>query len=317
MSLWSKKKPKETPFKSWKLPGDIGTVSLPEFLSVELEDEKTLLAHPGNDLISIRFSSISFTKKGVCTDEVARPYVRKKSEEENHPYYEIGDMGVLSFEKPSEQDGKQLLIRYWYVGSKSTLVIVSATMLSSKLEEPCVTELLSFMPRIIETVAITKTHKFAEYEGHKVPITQEVVAPQAQKITPFGPSENAWLEENRQLAASLSVTYGSGGELSPEELDVVFSRWTFDDDNKESGELVANALGATFGDYLVEEHGFRWVVVSDQYGTDYAVRHPIGETMAFPVSSVGKRIERNEAECFQNLRVAVLATLKQRMEESS
>lgn len=64
----------------------------------------------------------------------------------------------------------------------------------------------------------------------------------------FGPTEHSWLEENRQLAAALCVKYGGGGELTPVELDVVFSRWTDDDEEKESDESVANALGAAFGD---------------------------------------------------------------------
>src|ERR1700733_9934515 len=120
-------------------------------------------------------------------------------------------------------------------------------------------------------------HKIASYEGHEVPITEECVDPVEQKVVDFGPTENGWLEENRQLATALGLKYGSGGFLAPEELDVVFSRWTYDDQEKEPGESVANALGAAFGDYLVEQHGFRWVVVTDQYGTEYAVKHRVAE----------------------------------------
>jgi hypothetical protein len=118
-------------------------------------------------------------------------------------------------------------------------------------------ELLGAMPRIIESVTISKTHKVATYEGQDVPITEQQVDPVEQKITDFSPSENAWLNENRHIAAALGVKYGSGGVLTPEELDVVFSRWTYDDQDKVPGEVVASALGAAFGDYLVEQHEFR------------------------------------------------------------
>jgi hypothetical protein len=37
-----------------------------------------------------------------------------------------------------------------------------------------------------------------------------------------------------------------------------------------------------------------WVVVTDEYGTDYAVRSKQSEVMAFPFSSVAKRIERDQ-----------------------
>ena len=95
------------------------------------------------------------------------------------------------------------------------MVVVSATILTAKLKDPGVKELLALMPRIIESVTISKTHKFATYEGQEVPITEQQVEPVEQKITDFGPSENAWLEENRQFAASLGVKFGSGGALSP------------------------------------------------------------------------------------------------------
>lgn len=316
VAFWSKKKPKEAPVRSWDLPGEIGTVELPDSLSVEMEDDQTLLAYPESNCVSLRFSSISFTKKGEDSGDTAKSYVCKTASEEQHPYYEIGDKGVLSFEEPSEHDGHQLLVKYWYVGSKSTMLVISASILSSKLADPDVKELLDLLPRIVESVAITKTHKIASYEGHEVPITEECVEPDQQKITPFGPSENAWLEENRQFAAALGVKYGGGGELVPEELDVIFSRWTYEDQDKEPGDSVANALGAAFGDYLVDQHGFCWVVVTDQYGTDYAVKHQIAETMAFPSSSVMKRIERDEPECFQDLRAAILDILQKQMGQS-
>ncbi len=142
------------------------------------------------------------------------------------------------------------------------------------------------------------------------------VEPMAQKITPFGPSENAWLEENRQLAAAMGIKYGSGGALTLEELDVVFGRWTLEVEDKEPAMTVANALGSAFGDFVVEQHGFSWVVVTDQYGTDYAVKHPVLELIAFPSSSVAKRIERNEPECFVNLRTAILDTARRNVAQS-
>jgi hypothetical protein len=203
MAFWSKKKPDVAPLRSWDLPGEIGTVSLPDSLSVEMEDDKTLLACPANNFIAIRFSSISFTKKDEDSGDAAKSYVCKKATEDHCPYYEIGDKGVLSFEKPSEQDGQQLLIKYWYVGSKSTLVVISATILPIRLADPEVKDLLDLLPRIIESVTINKTHKIAVFEGHEVPITEQALKEEVQgeqKITVFGPSENAWLEENRQLA---------------------------------------------------------------------------------------------------------------------
>lgn len=102
--------------------------------------------------------------------------------------------------------------------------------------------------------------------------------------------------------------------LTPNELDIVFSRWMTDEEPKELADEVAAALGAAFGDYLVDEHGFRWVVVQDEYGREYAVSDAAARVTAFPRSSVSKRIEDGETECFQNLRIGIL-DLQQRMQQ--
>jgi hypothetical protein len=76
MALWWKEKPKEKPLRQWNLPGDIGTVSLPDSLVVEKENDDTLLAFPAaNESNSLRFSCISFTKKGGDSDNIAKNYV--------------------------------------------------------------------------------------------------------------------------------------------------------------------------------------------------------------------------------------------------
>jgi hypothetical protein len=136
-----------------------------------------------------------------------------------------------------------------------------------------------------------------------------------QEIVPFGPKENAWREQSLELVRALGLKYGSSGDLTPKELDMVFSRWMHDNGERESNDAVANALGAAFGDYLVEQHGFRWVVVTDKYGTEYAVRHGIGESMAFPRTSVQKRIERRCPGFFQDLCLGILDQLKRSKEE--
>ena len=55
-----------------------------------------------------------------------------------------------------------------------------------------------------------------------------------------------------------------------------------------------------------------WVTVTDEYGTDYAVRSKSVEVMAFPFSTVLKRIEDKEHDFLHG----VYHTLKQRLESS-
>ena len=115
-----------------------------------MEDDQTLIAALPDDLVVLRFSSISFTKKGEPSEDLAKSYIRKKASEDQHLYYEIVDKGVSVHEQQSEQNGEQLTIKYWYVGAKTTMVIVSATVVTQKLGEERVQQLLNSMGQIVE-----------------------------------------------------------------------------------------------------------------------------------------------------------------------
>lgn len=308
MAFWWKDKPQSVTFQKWDLPGEVGTVSLPSCLTVEIENADTLLAYR-DETLTLRFSSISFTKPGQSHEETAKAYVRQQAKDKHHPYSESGENGIMSFEEQTEQDGEPLVISYWYVGAKNTILIVSATVLATHTKNSSVREILDLMPKVIETVTITLLHKRIMFEDQEIPITEQVVENTEQQITSFGPSETAWLEDCRSLATSLGLKYGSGGVLTPDELDVVFSRWMIENGDKEPADSVADALGVAFGDFLVDNHEFRWVVVTDEYGTATAVRHQHSDVMAFPTSSVAKRIDDNVPECFQVLQATLLDVL--------
>lgn len=311
MGFWFRKKKQATEMRETFLPGEIGTISIPASFSVKMEDEGTLLACPkGEDVISLRASSISIARNDGNDDTAGKIAVRQRAEERGIAYYEVEDKGILSYDEPSEQDDVPLLVKYWYIGSKNTLVILSATILEAKKNAKVVSDTLALIPRILDSLKITKTYRVVVGEDRQVEAFATTAEPTPQSVEPFGPEQDLWLSESLGLARALGVKYASGGDLTPEELDVVFSRWMHDEDEKESDDTVANALGAAFGDYLVEQHGFRWVLVTDEYGTEYAVRHNLGQTMAFPRASVQKRIEDKCPELFQDVYLIVLDQLK-------
>jgi hypothetical protein len=134
--------------------------------------------------------------------------------------------------------------------------------------------------------------------------------PAPQSISTFNGADLDWLAANLDRARTLGIKYGSGGEMGPEELDLIFSRWMHETQDKEQNEYIAEALGAVFGAYLVQKHGFEWVVVTDEYGTEYAVKHLVKDTIAFPRASIEKRIEDEEPEFFQRLLLLILDGLK-------
>ncbi len=316
MAFWFGKKKQAEKLREVSLPGEVGTVSIPADFVVEMEDDETLLAKPtGEEAITLRFSSISIVKKDSYDETAGKSAVRRAAEEQGVEYSEIEDKGIISYEEPSEADGVPLLIRYWHIGSKNTLVILSATITDSKKDAKVVQDALGLIPRILASLKITKIHRTIVAEDREVETIETTVEPTPQGVEPFGPTEEAWLQEGLKRATALNLKYGSGGTLTPEELDVVFSRWMHDEEEKESDDAVANALGAAFGDYLVEQHGFRWVVVTDEYGTEYAVRHTLGSNTAFPRASVQKRIEDKCPEFFQNVYLIVLDQLKRSEQE--
>jgi len=73
---------------------------------------------------------------------------------------------------------------------------------------------------------------------------------------------------------------------------------------------VANALGAAFGTWLVDRHDFQWAVLTDASGTEYVVKHKVGETTAYPRASVQKRIESKQPEFFHNMYLIILDQLR-------
>src|SRR5262249_49330571 len=113
-----------------------------------------------------------------------------------------------------------------------------------------------------------------------------------------------WLRTNLESARGLSVKYGSGGELSPEEIDVVYGRWTVD--GNEDARVIVDSLGAAFGQFLVDHHYYEWIVYSDHHGPEYAVRHKTLEAIAFPRASIEKRIPSGEIGFFADIHLAIL-----------
>jgi hypothetical protein len=308
--FWRRKKDRISQFRSVALPGEVGHVSVPADFVVEMEDDSTLMAYPrGEETVTLRFSSISVVVKGR-DERAGATFVRQSANEHGHSYTEIADKGVASYEEDSERDGVPLVVCFWEVGCKNTVVIVSATIPKKQRQHRTVRETLEAMPAILRSLEVTKIHQVIESDAGEVEFTIETADPMPQSVRPFGQDEEDWLAASLHHAAALGARYGSGGELGPEELDCVFSRWMSEEGEKEPSDLVANALGAALGAYLVEHRGFRWILLTDKWGSEYAVRHPVGETTAFPRASVVKRIEAGQSECFQHLYLAILEQLE-------
>lgn len=61
-----------------------------------------------------------------------------------------------------------------------------------------------------------------------------------------------------------------------------------------SETVKLQSLGITFGDALAQKLEMEWVTVEDEYGKDPALRFPGTTVIAFPLTMISKRIERDE-----------------------
>lgn len=54
------------------------------------------------------------------------------------------------------------------------------------------------------------------------------------------------------------------------------------------------SMGIVFGDVFVQDMGFSWVMVEDEYGRDPAIKYQETSIILFPLTMISKRIERDE-----------------------
>jgi Domain of unknown function (DUF3806) len=78
------------------------------------------------------------------------------------------------------------------------------------------------------------------------------------------------------------------------DYDLAFRAWQVSTSPQHSDDQVVQILGGYLGNKCVTDLDMEWVTVTDQYGTDFAVRSKTVEAMAFPFSTVLKRVENKE-----------------------
>ena len=115
-----------------------------------------------------------------------------------------------------------------------------------------------------------------------------------QKIDPLSQEDLQRLEAQRAVVkrylseASLKKFETPAGKLGT--LRALLKASVFSPD--QTYEL--QCMGIVLGDVFVQEMGFHWVMVEDEYGRDPAVRFEDTGVMLFPLTMISKRIERGE-----------------------
>src|SRR5579872_5841482 len=115
-----------------------------------------------------------------------------------------------------------------------------------------------------------------------------------RSFEPLTSVENKWIDDQLELAREFVQTFrpeDSHRRLTLESLDQAFVSYLESNANPSTANGVILAIGAAFGTRLVEDLGFQWVIVKDEYGTDLAVlaRPGRGDVIIVPADFVAKR----------------------------
>lgn len=116
-----------------------------------------------------------------------------------------------------------------------------------------------------------------------------------QSITVVDGEDLEWLQSLDDASPEFVAHYlPDVTKPSLRDYDTAFRAWQQDEAPAYSDMQVIQLIGGYLGNKLVADFDMEWVMVTDEYGTDYAVRSTKVEVMSFPFSSVVKRIEDNE-----------------------
>lgn len=127
-----------------------------------------------------------------------------------------------------------------------------------------------------------------------------------QTVDELTEKETIWLAAQMNVASSLVNCYSpqdSGSPLTLAGLDRAYAAW-FSSGSHETSEIngIINAAGAAFGQFLVDQAHFRWVIATDEQGSELAILAlpGQGDVLVYPLNFVAKRWERGEVDFFND-----------------
>lgn len=309
--------PKSPAYQTVDIGGGSALVTIPGTLLIMVDADGTVLARPpGEECITLRFTVINAKAKDPNSNSPLQQFVREGAEAKGRTATIRGRRAIDHYRESVEDDGTPVTMHYWEIGEEESLIVVSATVLAERQQGPRVLELLAQMPTIVESIVLRSYRKTISTPIGLAEATVTVEDPSPQAIRDFTGEERTWLETRLERARELIDRHGGhefDDPLDPRELDRVFTHWLQANPEKRvSGDELAEALGAAFGEYCVRVLGMRWVVVTDEYGASRAIRHEAGETMAFPIDSVLKRIESGQT----NFLLVIFHGVRERIAEA-
>jgi len=109
---------------------------------------------------------------------------------------------------------------------------------------------------------------------------------ESERVEPLNEAEQEWVATNVAEATRML-----DGELSAEKLDDLWAAVL--EENPADPNPAINMVGLAFGQLLADRLGLSWVALTDEHGTEIAVRGRADFTV-FPTNFIAKRYERRE-----------------------
>ncbi len=140
-----------------------------------------------------------------------------------------------------------------------------------------------------------------------IPLETATTVNEPQQKVDFADKDKNWLAQSLVNARIIESHYWKNPlpkekEFLPEVLDEVFNLWMNDKSTtKQQANLVIISLGAASGQWLVDNYNMKWIIVTDSYGTDYAVIHKKWNIIAYPLSSVKEGVAENKKKFFSTI----------------
>ena len=117
------------------------------------------------------------------------------------------------------------------------------------------------------------------------------------------------IEANVSLGPAFVQEFVEGAsDPNLKDYDEAFKRWQAAAAKGETDIASGTGIdlfGSILGNALVTDLDMKWVKVTDQYGTEYAVKGKSAEVFAYPFSTVGKRVDRGEHDFMYSVYYAI------------
>lgn len=134
------------------------------------------------------------------------------------------------------------------------------------------------------------------------------VDPDNRSVKELELRDKQWISKTEKLGLEVLGFYAGTSDVTPNSLDVAFRKWKSDKTRDRAPDnVVATGLGVLFGNYIVKRKDCRWVVVTDKFGTELALRAPNGSEV-YPINAVWKRIdpENEDVNFFEPIWTSVI-----------